>query len=174
MNFLSASLTARITKQVKDQLPQILPEVVSNIAPPKIERMVTESLEHAVLAKESSQPQSSYEAGATLIEFELKKILINKMDKHESYLAAPEHRECYEGLIKSHDLDKSLFSTYGKVYSLKRSRKDKDKDEDWKRIFKKRNKKKAKNKLKPSTEWKRQSQTKAKVKSQTKAKVKSQ
>ncbi|GKB83091.1 hypothetical protein Tco_0949986 [Tanacetum coccineum] len=52
------------------------------------------------------------------------------MDKSKSYLEVPEHRECYEGLIKSYDLDKSLFSTYGKVYSLKRSRKDKDKDED--------------------------------------------
>ncbi|GJU56891.1 hypothetical protein Tco_1234657 [Tanacetum coccineum] len=52
------------------------------------------------------------------------------MDKSESYLAAPEHIECYEGLIKSYDLDKSLFSTYGKVYSLKRNRKDKDQDED--------------------------------------------
>ncbi|GJY07058.1 hypothetical protein Tco_0374112 [Tanacetum coccineum] len=92
--------------------------------------MVTESLEQAVLAKESSQPQSSYEAAAMLTEFELKKILIDKMDKSESYLAAPEHRECYEGLIKSYDLDKAIFSTYSKVYSLKRSRKDKDKDED--------------------------------------------
>ncbi|GJY39303.1 hypothetical protein Tco_0425667 [Tanacetum coccineum] len=63
--------------------------------------MVTESLEQDILAKESSQPQSSYEAAATLTEFELKKILINKMDKSESYLEAPEHRECYEGLIKS-------------------------------------------------------------------------
>ncbi|GJV43774.1 hypothetical protein Tco_1428310 [Tanacetum coccineum] len=52
------------------------------------------------------------------------------MDKSESYLAAPEHRECYKGLIESYDLDKTIFSTYGKVYSLKRSRKDKDKDED--------------------------------------------
>ncbi|GJY43544.1 hypothetical protein Tco_0431757 [Tanacetum coccineum] len=52
------------------------------------------------------------------------------MDKSESYLAALEHRECNEGLIKSYDLDKSFFSTYGKVYSLKRSRKDKDKDKD--------------------------------------------
>ncbi|GJS12227.1 hypothetical protein Tco_0369023 [Tanacetum coccineum] len=60
----------------------------------------------------------------------LKKILIDKMDKSESYLAAPEHKECYEGLRKSHDLDKTIFSTYEKVYSLKRSRKDKDKDED--------------------------------------------
>ncbi|GJZ42835.1 hypothetical protein Tco_0590090 [Tanacetum coccineum] len=75
-------------------------------------------------------PQSSYEADATLTEFELKKILIDKIDKSKSYLAALEHRKCYEGLIQSYDLDKSLFSTYGKVYSLKRSRKDKDKDED--------------------------------------------
>ncbi|GJT84241.1 hypothetical protein Tco_1058583 [Tanacetum coccineum] len=92
--------------------------------------MVTESLEHAVLANESSQPQSSYEAAALLIEFELKKILIDKMDKSESYLTTPEHRECYDGLIKSYELDKNLLSTYDKVYSLKRSRKDNDKNED--------------------------------------------
>ncbi|GJY27060.1 hypothetical protein Tco_0401786 [Tanacetum coccineum] len=96
MNFLSASLTARITKHIKNQLPQILPE----------------------------------EAAAMLTKFELKKILIYKMDKSESYLAAPEHIYCYEGLIKSYDLDKTILSTYGKVYSLKRSQKDKDKDED--------------------------------------------
>nr|GEX08325.1 hypothetical protein [Tanacetum cinerariifolium] len=71
-----------------------------------------------------------HEAAATLIEFEFNKILIDKMDKSESYLAAPEHRECYEGLIKSYELDTTIFSTYGKVYSLKRSQKDKDKDED--------------------------------------------
>ncbi|GJV59363.1 hypothetical protein Tco_1465463 [Tanacetum coccineum] len=106
LNYLSASITTRITK------------------------MVTESLEHAILGKESSQPQSSYEAAALLTKFELKKILIDKMDKSKSYLAAPEHRECYDGLIKYYELDKTLFSTYDKVYSLKRSRKDKDKDED--------------------------------------------
>nr|GEV99499.1 hypothetical protein [Tanacetum cinerariifolium] len=92
--------------------------------------MVKESLEDVVLAKESSKLQSSYEAAATLAEFKLKKILIYKIDKSESYLAAPEHRECYEGLKKSYDLGKTIFSTYCKVYSLKRSRKDKDKDED--------------------------------------------
>ncbi|GJU96322.1 hypothetical protein Tco_1321078 [Tanacetum coccineum] len=100
MNFLSASLTARITEQVKNQLPQILPE------------------------EESSQPQSSYEAAATLIEFELKKILIDKMDKSKSYLAAPEHRECYEGLIKSYDLDKTIFSTYDRGLKKRKTSKD--------------------------------------------------
>ncbi|GJV78950.1 hypothetical protein Tco_1514820 [Tanacetum coccineum] len=97
---------------------------------PNFASVVKESLKDVVLAKESSQPQSSYEAVATLAEFELKKILIDKINKSESYLAAPEHRECYEGLKKSYDLDKTFFSTYDKTYSLKRSRKDKDKDED--------------------------------------------
>ncbi|GJV88037.1 hypothetical protein Tco_1531975 [Tanacetum coccineum] len=130
MSYLMASITARITKQVKSQLPQILSKEVSNFALPVIKSMVIKSLEHAVLAKESSQPKSTYEAAASLTEFELKKILIDKIDESQSYLTATEHRECYDGLIKSYDLDKSLFSTYDKVYSLKRSRKDKYKDED--------------------------------------------
>ncbi|GKC41256.1 hypothetical protein Tco_1058978 [Tanacetum coccineum] len=66
MYHLSSSINARVTKQVKIQLPQILPKEVSNFARPVIQSMVTESLEHAVLAKESSQPQSSYEPAATL------------------------------------------------------------------------------------------------------------
>nr|GEX56350.1 hypothetical protein [Tanacetum cinerariifolium] len=52
------------------------------------------------------------------------------MDESQSYLIAAEHRECYDGLIKSYDLDESLFSTYDKMYSLKRIQKDKDKNKD--------------------------------------------
>ncbi|GJZ56622.1 hypothetical protein Tco_0611815 [Tanacetum coccineum] len=130
INYLSASITARITEQVKIQLPQILPKEVSNFAPSMIKSMVTASLEHVILVKESSQPQSTYKAASLLTEFELKKILIDKMDESQSYLTATEHRECYDGLIKSYDLNKSLFSTYDKVYSLKKSQNDKDKDQD--------------------------------------------
>ncbi|GJZ21282.1 hypothetical protein Tco_0558321 [Tanacetum coccineum] len=81
MNFLSAPLTARITEQVKNQLPQILSEEVSNSPPLVIQKMVQESLENFVLAKQSSQPQSLYEAATKLTEFELKKILVDIMDK---------------------------------------------------------------------------------------------
>ncbi|GKA68215.1 hypothetical protein Tco_0768132 [Tanacetum coccineum] len=109
---------------------EILPKEVSNFAPLVIKSMITESLEHVFLAKESSQPQFIYEAATSLTKFELKKILIDKMDESQSYLTATENRECYNVLIKSYDLDKSLFSTYDKVYSLKGSQKDKDKDED--------------------------------------------
>ncbi|GJY62304.1 hypothetical protein Tco_0462961 [Tanacetum coccineum] len=90
MNFLSESLTARIKEQVKDQLPQILPQEVSNFAPPVIEKLIKESRDEVTLAKVSSQPQSTYEAASTLTEFELKKILLDKIEKSESYLTAPE------------------------------------------------------------------------------------
>ncbi|GJU62606.1 hypothetical protein Tco_1244441 [Tanacetum coccineum] len=65
MNFLSESLTARIKEQSRDEV---------------------------TLAKVSSQPHSTYEAASTLTEFKLKNILIDKMEKSESYLAAPEHK----------------------------------------------------------------------------------
>nr|GEW85072.1 ribonuclease H-like domain-containing protein [Tanacetum cinerariifolium] len=72
-----------ITEKVKSQSPQILPKKVSNFAPSMIKSMVTKSLEHAFLMKESSQPKSTYEATASLTEFELKKILysLNRSQK---------------------------------------------------------------------------------------------
>nr|GEV60807.1 putative ribonuclease H-like domain-containing protein [Tanacetum cinerariifolium] len=109
-------------------LPQILPEEVTNFALPVIEKMIQESLNQVNLTKRSSQPQSTYEAETTLTEFDLKKILIDKMNSSESYLTALEHQECYDVLVKSYNLDKVFFSSYD-VYSLKRSRDDKDKDE---------------------------------------------
>ncbi|GKE19708.1 hypothetical protein Tco_1427285, partial [Tanacetum coccineum] len=114
---------------LKDQLLQILPKEVSNFAPPVIEELIKVSREEVTLAKVSSQPHSTYEAASTLTKFELKKILLDKIEKSESYLAAPEHRDCYDSLKKSYDLEKDFFFSYD-VYSLKRSRKDKDKDED--------------------------------------------
>ncbi|GJX88174.1 hypothetical protein Tco_0340188 [Tanacetum coccineum] len=127
MKFLSKSLTTRIKEQVKDQLPQILPEEVSNFAPLVIEELIKESHDEVTLANVSSQPHSTYEAASTLTEFELKKILLDKMEKSESYLVAPKHQDCYDSLKKSYDLDKDFFFSYD-IYSLKRSRKDKDKD----------------------------------------------
>ncbi|GKE52548.1 hypothetical protein Tco_1487704, partial [Tanacetum coccineum] len=106
MNFLSESPTARIKEQVKDQLPQILPKEVSNFAPPVIEALIQQSRDEVTLAKVSSQPHSTYEVASTLTEFELKKILLVQLEKSESYLAAPEHRYCYDSLKKSYDLDK--------------------------------------------------------------------
>ncbi|GJW64310.1 hypothetical protein Tco_0116194 [Tanacetum coccineum] len=119
-----------IKDEVKSQLPRILSKEVSDFATPVIQSTINELLENVVLAKSSSQTKSIYEAAASLIEFELKKILLDKIEKSKSYQAAPEHRELYDGLVKSYNLDKDIFSSYGNVYSLKRDREDEDKDKD--------------------------------------------
>ncbi|GJX63932.1 hypothetical protein Tco_0296832 [Tanacetum coccineum] len=81
MKFLSESLMTKIKEQVKDQLPQILPKEVSNFAPLVIEKLIKESCDEVTLAKVYSQPHSTYEAASTLTEFELKKILIDRIRK---------------------------------------------------------------------------------------------
>nr|GEV96303.1 hypothetical protein [Tanacetum cinerariifolium] len=72
---------------------------------------INASLENFVLAKSSSQPKSTYEAATSLTEFELKKILLDKIERSESYKTAPEHKELYKGLVKSYNFDKHLFSS---------------------------------------------------------------
>ncbi|GJR60533.1 copia protein [Tanacetum coccineum] len=95
-----------------------------------IEKTITKSLEAAVLAKSSSQPKSTYEAAASLSEFELMKILMDKMEETKSYQVADYKKELYEALVKSYNTDKDLFNSYGEVFSLKRGRDEKDKDQD--------------------------------------------
>ncbi|GKD28240.1 hypothetical protein Tco_1239018 [Tanacetum coccineum] len=95
-----------IKDEVKSQLPHILPKKVSDYTTLVIQSTITESLENVVLAKSFSQPKSTYEAAASLTE------------------------ELYDGLVKSYKLDKDLFESYGKAYSLNRDHDDKDKDED--------------------------------------------
>ncbi|GJY93854.1 hypothetical protein Tco_0509636 [Tanacetum coccineum] len=97
----------------------LLTRGVLEFATPVIERNVTESLEVVVLAKSSSQPKSTYEAAASLSEFELTKILMDKMEEHKSYLRADYNRELYDALVKSYNTDKYLFETYVKIQSLR-------------------------------------------------------
>nr|GEX53793.1 retrovirus-related Pol polyprotein from transposon TNT 1-94 [Tanacetum cinerariifolium] len=74
------------------------------VANPVIEKNVTESLEAAVLTRSSSQPQSLYEATATLFEIELTKILIDKMEKNKSFDVANYERELYDALAATYEL----------------------------------------------------------------------
>ncbi|GJS99578.1 hypothetical protein Tco_0820748 [Tanacetum coccineum] len=119
-----------IKEEVNTQLPQILPQAVSNFANPMIEKNVTESVEATVLTMYSSQPTSTYKAAASLFEFELTKILIDKMEKNKSYDKADYKTKLYDALVECYNCDKDLFDSYGEVFSLKRSRDEKDKDQD--------------------------------------------
>nr|GEU52373.1 hypothetical protein [Tanacetum cinerariifolium] len=79
IHLVKKSMKEIIKDEVKNQLPQILPKEVSDYATPVIQSTITESLENVVLAKSFSQPKSTYKAAASLIEFVLKKILLDKM-----------------------------------------------------------------------------------------------
>nr|GEU90665.1 hypothetical protein [Tanacetum cinerariifolium] len=130
----SSSVSSNFSSKflILDNVPPVVDEVASMIniknhqeesstqAPSLFTSTFNESLENVILDKYSSQPKSTYEATSSLIEFELKKILLDKIEKSKSYQAALKHRELYDGLVKSYNLDKDLFSLYGYVYSLKR------------------------------------------------------
>ncbi|GJV08615.1 hypothetical protein Tco_1346271 [Tanacetum coccineum] len=130
IGLIDTSMRTIIREEVTTQLPQILPQAVSDFATPMIEKNVTESLEVAVLARYSSQPKSTYEAAALLSEFELTKILLDKMEESKSHLRADYKKKLYDALVESYNTDKDLFNSYGEVFTLKRSRDDSDKDRD--------------------------------------------
>ncbi|GJY70926.1 hypothetical protein Tco_0474629 [Tanacetum coccineum] len=91
----------------QDYIDLILPKAVSDFTTLVIERNVTESLEADVLAKSSSQPKSTYEASASLSEYELTKILLDKMEESKSHLRADYKRKLYGALIKTPLLDQT-------------------------------------------------------------------
>ncbi|GJW95265.1 hypothetical protein Tco_0174937 [Tanacetum coccineum] len=72
---IDSNIKAIIKDQVKAQVSKIMP---------KVEKYVTESIGAEVLARSSNQPQTSYAATTSLSEFELKKILIDKIEENKS------------------------------------------------------------------------------------------
>ncbi|GJZ25184.1 hypothetical protein Tco_0562643, partial [Tanacetum coccineum] len=117
IDLVKKSIKEIIKDEVKSQLPQILAKEVSDYATPVIQSSVTESLENIVLAKSSSQPTSTYKADASLTKFELKNILL---DKIQNIYSLKRDRE-----DKDKDEDPPARSDQGD-----REDKDKDKDED--------------------------------------------
>ncbi|GKA94617.1 hypothetical protein Tco_0816655 [Tanacetum coccineum] len=112
----NAELRTIIREEVKTQLPNILPKAVLDFATLVIERNVTKSLEADVLARSSSQPKSTYEADASLSEYELTKILLDNMEESKSHLRADYKKELYDALVKYYNTDKDLFNTYGEEF----------------------------------------------------------
>ncbi|GKB12848.1 hypothetical protein Tco_0846771 [Tanacetum coccineum] len=97
---------------------------------PKVEKYITESLGAEVLAISSNQPHTSYAAATSLSEFELKKILIDKIKENKSMNRSDIQKNLYNTLIESYNSNKDLFASYGDVVTLKRGCDDQDKDEE--------------------------------------------
>ncbi|GKA13237.1 hypothetical protein Tco_0692883 [Tanacetum coccineum] len=124
---IQESITATVQTEIKTQLSTILPEAVSNVAAPMIQEALSKA--PVVSTRSSTQPQSSYQATKDLTQFKIKKILMEKIQKSQSYLTANEYKNLYDALVLSYQLDKDLFDTYGQTISLKRSHEE-DKYQD--------------------------------------------
>ncbi|GJU26860.1 hypothetical protein Tco_1165481, partial [Tanacetum coccineum] len=92
----------------------------------KEEKNVTESVEAEVLTWSSSQPTSTYEAATSLSEFELTKMLIDKMEKNKSYDKADYKKKLYDALRSRDDSDKDRDPSAGSNRGKKRRKSSKD------------------------------------------------
>nr|GEU92887.1 hypothetical protein [Tanacetum cinerariifolium] len=92
---------------------------------------VNEQLEDEVLTRSSNSSKTSYAVAADLLEMELKKILIKKMEGNKSIYRSNEQRNLYKDLVKAYESNKIILHTYGDTVMLKRRRDDDtDKDEE--------------------------------------------
>nr|GEW53235.1 hypothetical protein [Tanacetum cinerariifolium] len=92
---------------------------------------VNEQLEAEVLTRSSHSSKTSYAVAADLLEIELKKILIEKMEGNKSIQRSNEQRNLYKALVEAYKSDKIILDTYGETVTLKRRRDDDgDKDEE--------------------------------------------
>nr|GEU58083.1 hypothetical protein [Tanacetum cinerariifolium] len=106
-----------IKDQVKEQVSKMMP---------KIEKYVTETLGAKVLVRTTDQPQTAYAVTVSLLEFELKKILIDKMEANKS----DTQKNSYNALVESYNSNKDIITSYCDVVLLKRGQDDQDNDED--------------------------------------------
>ncbi|GJS48574.1 hypothetical protein Tco_0598695 [Tanacetum coccineum] len=82
------------------------------------------------IIKEHVQAQVSKSMPNRLRKFELKKILIDKMETNKSIDKLDTQKNLYNALVESYNTDKDIITSYDDVVTLKRGRDDQDKDED--------------------------------------------
>nr|GEW04922.1 hypothetical protein [Tanacetum cinerariifolium] len=121
LNHVDSIMKKIIKDQVKEQVSKMMP---------KIKKYVIETLRAEALVRTTNQPQTAYAVAASLSEFKLKKILIDKMEANKSINRPDTQKNLYNALVESYNSDKDIITSYGDVVLLKRGRDDQDKDED--------------------------------------------
>nr|GFA03361.1 hypothetical protein [Tanacetum cinerariifolium] len=112
-------IKGQVKSQVKDQVSRILP---------RIKESVNATLEAKVLTRSSHPSKTSYAIAADLLEMELKKILIEKMEGNKSIQQSEEQQNLYKALVEAYDVDKAILDTYGESTILNRRQEDDDQE----------------------------------------------
>ncbi|GJR53732.1 hypothetical protein Tco_1404253 [Tanacetum coccineum] len=96
----------------------------------KTVKAINEQLEAEVMTHLSTESKTSLTIAGNLSELELKKILIDKMERNKSIYRSDEQKNLYKALVDAYESDKLILDTYGDTILFKRCRDDKDKDEE--------------------------------------------
>ncbi|GKE52569.1 hypothetical protein Tco_1487725 [Tanacetum coccineum] len=107
-------LDDNIKKIIKDQVKEQVKAQVSKMLP-RIEKMVNEQLEAKVMIRSSNESKTSHVVAANLSELELKKILIDKMERNKSIHRSNEQTNLYNALVEAYESDKLILETYGET-----------------------------------------------------------
>nr|GEX45749.1 hypothetical protein [Tanacetum cinerariifolium] len=112
-------LKGLVKTQVKEQVSRILP---------RVEESVNATLEAEVFTRSSHSSRTSYAVAADLLEMELKKTLIEKMEGNKSIQRSDEQQNLYKALVEAYEADKAILDTYGESTILKRRKEDDDQE----------------------------------------------
>nr|GEX40481.1 hypothetical protein [Tanacetum cinerariifolium] len=94
-------------------------------------KSIDENMQNIIKKQVKEHVKISYAVDADLLEMELKKILIEKIEGNKSIHRSNKQRNLYKALIKAYESDKIILDTYEATVTLKRRRDDDaDKDEE--------------------------------------------
>ncbi|GKE80210.1 hypothetical protein Tco_1550210, partial [Tanacetum coccineum] len=122
-------LDDNIKKIIKDQVKEQVKAQVSKIFP-RIKKIVNKQLKAEVMTRSSTESKTSLAISSNLSELELKKILLEKIERKKSIYISDEQKNLYKALVDAYKSDKLIFDTYDDTVSFKRQRDDEDKDEE--------------------------------------------
>ncbi|GKD33011.1 hypothetical protein Tco_1248520, partial [Tanacetum coccineum] len=123
------NLDAHMQKIIKEQVKAQVKKQVSNIFP-RIEKLLNDQLESEVLIRSSNEANTSHAVAANLSKLELKKILIDKMERNKSVDRSDIQKNLYKALVNTYEADKNILDTYRDTITVKRRLDDADDDEE--------------------------------------------
>ncbi|GJU47386.1 hypothetical protein Tco_1204652 [Tanacetum coccineum] len=120
------NLDAHMQKIIKEQ---VVIKQVSKILL-KIKQSVNDQLKAELLTRSSNEAQTSYAVAAKLSEFELKNILMDKIEMNKSIDRSAPQKNLYNALVEAYEADKDILETYEDTVTFKRRWDDHDEDEE--------------------------------------------
>ncbi|GJQ95552.1 hypothetical protein Tco_0006691 [Tanacetum coccineum] len=86
----------------------------------KLDDNIKKIINEQVLTRSSNESKTSHDVAANLSKFEMKKILIDKMESNKSIHISDEQKNLYKALVDAYKSDKLILDTYGDTVSFKR------------------------------------------------------